>query len=149
MNDVTVEGCLTAPEVITLLELLAHPEGGHYREVYRDEAKNGERGACTSIYYLLAAGEESAWHRIDAIEIWHWYAGAPLDLSIALPGETPITVQLGNALSEGERPQAIVPAQAWQSARSAGAWSLVGCTVSPAFLFSGFEMAPSGWRPPG
>ncbi|WP_199175882.1 cupin domain-containing protein [Telmatospirillum siberiense] len=140
---------LTAAEVIALLELRIHPEGGHYREIYRDEPSDGGRGACTSIYYLLAAGEESAWHRIDAVEIWHWYAGGPLDLSIALPDEASVTVRLGNALALGQRPQAVVIAGAWQSARPAGAWSLLGCTVSPAFQFRGFEMAPPGWQPPG
>lgn len=148
MSDAAADR-LTAADVIALLELAAHPEGGHYRETYRDLPPDGSRGACTSIYYLLAAGEESAWHRIDAIEIWHWYAGAPLQLSIAAPAIAPITVQLGGDLACGQRPQAIVPAGAWQSARPAGAWCLVGCTVAPAFQFDGFEMAPTGWQPRG
>jgi predicted cupin superfamily sugar epimerase len=151
MSEVMPERCssLTATEVIALLELQAHPEGGHFREIFRDLPPNGNRGACTSIYYLLAAGEESAWHRIDAIEIWHWYAGTPLQLSIAPPAASSTTLVLGSDLARGQRPQAIVPALAWQSARPTGAWSLVGCTVSPAFQFAGFEMAPPGWRPPG
>lgn len=141
---------MTAGDVISLLGLQAHPEGGHFREIFRDGSANGDdRGACTSIYYLLAAGEHSAWHRIDAIEIWHWYAGAPLELMIAEPGRPPATIRLGNALETGERPQAVVPVGAWQAAGSTGAWSLVGCTVSPAFRFSGFEMAPPGWQPAG
>lgn len=138
---------LTAETVVRLLALAAHPEGGHYREIYRDLPADGGRGACTSIYYLLAAGETSAWHRIDAIEIWHWYAGAPLRLSIAAPGAPRSDLLLGNDLAQSHRPQAIVPVFAWQAARSTGDWSLVGCTVAPAFQFDGFEMAPPDWQP--
>ncbi len=137
---------LTAAQVIARLGLEAHPEGGHYREIYRDRPANGDRGACTSIYYLLAAGEISAWHRIDAVEIWHWYAGAPLQLSIAASAAATAAL-LGNDLAGGHRPQMVVPARAWQSARPAGDWSLVGCTVAPAFQFDGFELAPPGWQP--
>jgi hypothetical protein len=137
-----------AAQVVDLLKLEAHPEGGHFREIYRDVAANGGRGACTSIYYLLAAGETSAWHRIDAIEIWHWYAGAPLQLSIHVPGMPTDVLLLGNDIGRGQRPQAVVPTHAWQSARSTGDWSLVGCTVAPAFHFEGFELAPADWQPP-
>jgi predicted cupin superfamily sugar epimerase len=139
----------TADEVIAALGLLPHPEGGFYRETCRDAAPPGERGAFTAIYYLLRRDEPSAWHRIrDAAEIWHHYAGATLELVIARPGEGPSALRLGPALDRGERPQALVPSGAWQSARTLGDWTLVGCTVSPAFEFSAFEMAPPGWHPP-
>jgi hypothetical protein len=128
--------------IIAALQLTPHPEGGWYRETYRSEAPPGERAAVTAIYYLLRAGERSRWHRVDAAEIWHWYAGDPLELRVE--GDT---VRLGNDLSAGQRPQAVVPRFTWQAARSLGAWSLVGCTVAPAFEFAGFELAPPGWQP--
>ena len=138
-----------ADQIIAALGLQPHPEGGHYRETFRDAPAEGGRGSSTAIYYLLRAGEVSRWHRIDAIEIWHWYAGAPLTLSVSTDGEKVQTHQLGPDLAAGQRPQAVVPTGAWQSAVSAGDWSLVGCTVSPAFQFEGFELAPEGWTPSG
>ena len=138
---------MDAETVIATLALQPHPEGGHYRETYRDRGADGSRGHGTAIYYLLKTGEVSHWHRIDAAEIWHWYAGAPLALSIAKAGTAPKTLDLGPDLAAGARPQAIVPPRAWQSARSLGLWTLVGCTVSPAFEFAGFELAPAGWSP--
>lgn len=132
-----------AAALIAALGLRPHPEGGHYRETWRDAPAGGGRGAGTAIYYLLSAGEVSAWHRIDAAEIWHFYGGAPLALEIREGGATTRHV-LGNDVAAGERPQIIVPARAWQTARSLGAWTLVGCTVSPAFDFAGFELAPGG-----
>jgi len=111
---------LSADEIIRLLALAPHPEGGHYRETFRDEARDATgRAASTAIYFLLAAGEISRWHRVDAAEVWHWYAGAPLVLTIC----------------------------AWQQAASLGAWTLVGATVAPGFEFAGFEMAPPGFEP--
>ena len=140
----------TADEIVALLDLQPHPEGGHFRETWRAEVKDGERAAGTAIYFLLKAGEVSHWHRVDAAEIWHWYAGAALELSISSGDEGEIRPKtLGPALGEGQRPQLIVPAGAWQSARSLGDWTLVGCTVSPGFEFEGFELAPDGWRPGG
>jgi hypothetical protein len=139
---------LTSSQVVELLDLQPHPEGGHYRETYRAPAPKGERGACTLIYYLLAKGERSVWHRVDAVEIWQWCAGAPLVLSIAQEGMPEKFHRLGNDLASGDRPQAVVPPYAWQAAESLGDWTLVGCTVSPAFAFSGFELAPHGWHPP-
>lgn len=139
---------MTAEEVIQLLGLLPHPEGGAYRETFRAPAVEGGRGASTAIYYLLRAGELSAWHRVDADEVWHHYAGAPLELTLS-EGRERTVLRLGKALAAGERPQAVVPAGVWQSARSLGEWTLVGCTVAPAFQFSGFEMAPPGWEPGG
>jgi predicted cupin superfamily sugar epimerase len=137
---------LSAIEVIRLLDLAPHPEGGHYRETFRDAAVATGRAASTAIYFLLQAGEISRWHRVDAVEVWHWHAGAALQLSIVEGGKTH-DVCLGCDLTGGERPQAIVPARAWQQARSLGAWTLVGCTVAPGFEFAGFEMAPADFNP--
>mgnify|MGYP004003571683 FL=1 len=136
-----------AEELIKDLGLKPHPEGGHYREIYRHEDKFGGRGAVTTIYFLLKAGETSKWHRVDADEIWHHYDGAPLALSIAAEGEKSRTLTLGKDLAAGEAPVQVVPANIWQAAKSQGDWTLVGCTVAPAFDFDGFEMAPTGWSP--
>jgi predicted cupin superfamily sugar epimerase len=133
--------------IIQVLGLQPHPEGGYYAETWRDNAQSGGRGSGTAIYYLLKAGEVSAWHRVDATEIWHWYAGAPLQLSISDDGTATRDIMLGPNIAAGERPQAVAPSQGWQSARSLGAWTLVGCTVSPAFEYAGFELAPAGWEP--
>ena len=138
---------MTAAEIVRLLGLQPHPEGGHFRETWRDQPADGSRGAGTAIYYLLEAGEVSLWHRVDATEIWHWYAGGPLALTVSPNGHDAWSVHLGSDLSLGQRPQAIVPAGGWQTAESLGAWTLVGCTVSPAFVFSGFELASPDWRP--
>ena len=124
--------------------LAPHPEGGHYRELWRDRPRLGGRGAATSILFLLAAGERSHWHRVDAAEIWLWQAGAPLMLGRAGHDD----VRLGPGLANGELLQAVVSPGTWQAASSLGAWSLVSCVVAPAFEFSGFEMAPEGWSPP-
>jgi predicted cupin superfamily sugar epimerase len=140
---------LTAADVIRLLDLRPHPEGGHYRETFRDQRHAADgRASSTAIYFLLAAGERSHWHRIDSVEVWHWYTGAALALRIAGSDGT-ATLRLGPDLAAGERPQAVVPAGAWQAAESLGAWTLVGCTVAPGFDFSGFELAPKDWAPPG
>jgi hypothetical protein len=139
---------LTAQQVIRLLDLKPHPEGGHFRETFRDVRKiEVGRAASTAIYFLLARGERSHWHRIDAVEIWHWYAGAPLELEIAPASGRRERLMLGSDLTAGERPQAVVPAQAWQAAQSLGEWTLVGCTVAPGFEFARFELAPKGWAP--
>jgi predicted cupin superfamily sugar epimerase len=139
---------LSAEEVIHLLGLAPHPEGGHFRETFRDAATREGRSASTAIYYLLRAGEISRWHRVDAVEIWNWYAGAPLRISIAeLEGAPPKEHLLGPNVLAGARPQVVVPAHAWQSARTLGDWTLVGCTVAPAFEYRGFELAPEGWAP--
>jgi predicted cupin superfamily sugar epimerase len=138
---------ITADEVIRLLELQPHPEGGHFRETFRDSATaGGGRAASTAIYFLLKAGEISRWHRVDAVEVWHWHAGAALALGI-VENKRRQVIRLGPDLTAGERPQAVVPAHAWQQAHSLGAWTLVGCTVAPGFEFSGFEMAPDGFDP--
>jgi uncharacterized protein len=136
----------TAADVVRLLDLAPHPEGGHYRETFRDERIVDGRSASTAIYFLLTRGERSHWHSIDAVEVWHYYAGAPLELSIAGSDGTE-AVRLGPDLSAGERPQAVVPAGAWQSAESLGEWTLAGCTVAPGFEFAGLNLAPKGWSP--
>ena len=138
---------LSAAEIIRLLDLKPHPEGGHFREVFRDASLvDGARAASTVIYFLLARDERSHWHRIDAAEVWHFYAGAPVALEIAANGRREV-ITVGNDLAAGHRPQAVVPAHAWQAARSLGDWTLVGCTVAPGFDFGKFEMAPAGWTP--
>lgn len=136
-----------ADEVIALLGLQPHPEGGHFCETFRDVAPEGTRPASTAIYFLLREGQKSHWHRVDAVEMWHWYAGAPLALRIADEAGAIRTQVLGPDLAAGERPQGVVPTHAWQAAESLGAWTLVGCTVAPAFEFAGFELAPPGWEP--
>lgn len=139
---------LSAREIIRLLALQPHPEGGHFRETFRDpETDSKGRSVGTAIYYLLEAGEVSEWHRCDASEIWHHYAGAPMVITISPNGHDAAAHHLGPNLTTGQRPQIIVPKNHWQSATSLGAWSLVGCTVSPGFEFAGFEMAPKDWRP--
>jgi predicted cupin superfamily sugar epimerase len=142
---------LAAAEVIRLLDLAPHPEGGHFREIFRDRRQvEGGRAASTAIYFLLSAGERSHWHRVDAAEVWHFYAGAPLALQIARDDNNALErLVLGNDLAASERPQIVVPARAWQAAESLGDWTLAGCTVAPSFEFSGFEMAPKGWSPRG
>ena len=137
---------MTSSDIIRLLDLKPHPEGGHYCETFRDSMTYGDRAVSTAIYFLLAAGEVSHWHRIDSTEVWHWYAGSPLALTVYNGGEM-ANVRIGMDLSSGERPQAFVPAGAWQSARALGPWTLVGCTVAPGFLFDRFEVAPPGWQP--
>jgi predicted cupin superfamily sugar epimerase len=140
---------LAAADVIRLLDLKPHPEGGHFRETFRDARidENG-RAHSTAIYFLLARGERSHWHRLDAAEVWHWHAGAPLTLELAAHDLGPVTrVALGPDLAAAQQPQAIVPAHAWQAAASLGEWTLVGCTMAPGFEFAGFELAPEGWNP--
>jgi uncharacterized protein len=139
---------MTPDQIIRLLNLKPHPEGGHFGETFRDTADIGGRAASTAIYFLLARSERSHWHRVDAAEVWHYYAGAPLRLEVADTQAGPIRrVRLGIDFSAGERPQAIVPRYTWQAAESLGDWTLVGCTVAPGFEFAGFELAPPGWAP--
>ena len=138
---------LDAAAVIRLLDLAPHPEGGHYRETFRDGSPATGRSHSTAIYYLLAVGEVSEWHRVDAAETWHFYAGAPLVLTTSPDGHDAEARHLGPDLAGGQRPQIVVPAGHWQTATSLGAWTLVGCTVAPGFAFAGFELAPPDWRP--
>ena len=147
---------LPAREMIERLGLKPHPEGGHYRETFRSALRvrvgdgADDRDGCTSVLFLLQEGERSAWHQVDADEVWCWHGGAPLELSIVHGenGEGASEVHmLGVDIRAGESPQATVPAHAWQAARSLGAWSLVGCVVAPGFEFRGFRLAPEGWQP--
>jgi len=138
-----------ADRLIELLDLKPHPEGGHFRETFRDcglapagQDTDQGRGHSTAIYYLLRAGEMSRWHRVDAAEVWHFYQGAPLELSIGRQ-----TYILGPDIDQAQVPQIVVPAGAWQAARSLGDYTLVGCTVAPGFSFEHFELAPEGFRP--
>jgi predicted cupin superfamily sugar epimerase len=137
----------SADDVVRLLGLAPHPEGGHFRETFRDAPGPDGRARSTAIYYLLKAGERSHWHRIDAAELWHFHAGAPLLLRRSDGSGPAETLRLGADLSAGERPQAVIPAGHWQSAESLGEWTLVGCTVAPGFVFEAFELAPAGWEP--
>jgi uncharacterized protein len=130
----------TAQQVLDALGLTPHPEGGAFRETWRDA--HG-----TAIFYMLRAGERSHWHRISQTEMWHFYAGAALRLEIAQTGGPTVTHRLGADILAGERPQVVVPPSAWQSAQSLGEWTLVGCTVSPPFAFETFELAPPGFVP--
>lgn len=136
-----------AADIIARLDLQPHPEGGYYRETFRDSHVDANgRVASTAILFLLARGERSHWHRIDAVEVWHYYAGAALELEIA-NGDQKTTIRLGPDVLNGETPQAIVPAHAWQAARCTGDWTLVGCTVAPGFEFRGFVIAPPDFDP--
>jgi predicted cupin superfamily sugar epimerase len=138
-----------APTVIERFGLRAHPEGGWYAETWRADAPTGGRPTASASLYLLAAGEESHWHRVDAAEIWQYSAGDALELRVWTGDSTRVVRhRLGSGEGEGELPQVVVPAGAWQAARPLGAWTLVGCIVSPAFEFDGFELAPDGWEPP-
>lgn len=139
---------IDASEVIERLGLVPHPEGGWYRETWRDLPADGGRGVGSAIYFLLAEGERSHWHRVDAAEAWHHYGGGRLELAI-VEGDHHQRIVLGPELTDDCEPQAVVPARAWQAARPLDGWVLVGCTVSPAFDFSGFELAEEGWSPEG
>jgi predicted cupin superfamily sugar epimerase len=138
-----------AEDVIERLGLRPHPEGGWYAETWRAAAPEGERPSASAILYLLATGERSHWHRVDAAEIWQYSAGDGLELRIwPEDGATIKTYRLGGGTNDAETPQVVVPVGAWQAARPLGDWTLVGCIVSPAFRFDGFELAPDGWEPP-
>ena len=139
---------LTAQDIIRMLGLKPHPEGGHFRETFRDPKQNSDgRAASTAMYFLLARGERSHWHRLDAVEIWHWYAGAPLQLEIAAAPGRVERVTLGGDISAGLRPQAVVAANLWQAAQTTGDWTLAGSTVAPGFDFAKHELAPAEWSP--
>lgn len=141
-------GDLGAREIIRLLDMHPHPEGGHYAETFRAGAAEGARASSTAIYYLLQADEVSAWHKVDADEIWLWHAGGPLSLTLSPPdGKGASAHRLGPDLRAGQRPQRVVPAQHWQTAESLGAWTLVSCIVAPGFEFEGFTLASPDWSP--
>ncbi len=137
----------SAADIIRCLDLKPHPEGGHYRETFRDCVVQADgRAASTAIYFLLERGEISRWHRVvDAAEVWHWHAGAPLRLSVTASPDALRHIILGGDVLGGQSPQAIVPAGDWQQAQSLGHWTLVGCTVAPGFLFERFEIASESY----
>jgi len=137
----------SARAIIERLGLAAHPEGGWYKETWRDTPANGGRGSGTAILYLLDRGERSHWHRVDATEIWHFHAGAPLRLRLSDDGVTIDEYRLGGSIIAGEEPQITIPPYRWQSAEATEGWTLVSCTVSPAFDFAGFELAAPDWSP--
>lgn len=141
-------GGMSADILIRRLDLKPHPEGGFYRETFRNQKTDATgRPLSSLIYFLLGAGDVSEWHRVDAAEVWHFYAGAPLVLTQSHNGHDASAMHLGPDVTAGQVPQIVVPAHVWQTATSLGAWTLVGCTVAPAFDFAGFELAPPGWRP--
>lgn len=137
----------TARRLIVDLKLRPHPEGGWYRETWRDLPKDGTRGCGSLIYFLLDKGESSRWHRIDATEVWHFYAGEPLLITLAQATGPKAEQMLGPDIAAGHTPQLVIPPGMWQSARAVGGWTLVGCTVTPAFEFEHLELAPEGWAP--
>ena len=139
---------LDSEQLIELLDLTPHPEGGHFAETWRAPT-DGERASGTAIYFLLRAREVSHWHRVDSAEIWHHYAGAPLTLTTWADGGPVVSRRLGTDVVAGERPQLVVEPGEWQSARTLGDWTLVGNTVSPGFEFDHFELAEPDWQPPG
>lgn len=138
---------MTASEVVALLGMEPHPEGGFYKQTFADTLNSTGRPHSTLIYYLLSDRQTGAWHRVDAAEVWHWYAGAPMRLDISRDGKLVSAHALGNDLAAGERPQLVIPGNAWQRAACLGDWTLVGCTVAPGFQFSKFEQAEPGWEP--
>lgn len=136
----------TAAQIIAKLGLIPHPEGGHYRETWVGAGPGRPSGTC--IYFLLAEGERSHWHKVDAAEIWHFHAGADLLLHLSPDDAGPAeTHRLSGELARGA-PQIIVPAQHWQAAETTGAYTLVSCTVSPGFQFEGFTLAEPGFDIP-
>ena len=137
----------TAVEIIALLDLAPHPEGGWFRQTFRDTGPD-ERGHSTAIYFLLEAGKPSHWHKVHgSSEVWLWHAGAPIRLKLSEDGKTETHHLLGMDLAAGERPQLIVPPGWWQAAQTLGDWTLVSCTVAPGFVFENFELAEPGWKP--
>ena len=135
---------MTPQKIISELGLRPHPEGGWFAETWREESE--PRATGTAIYFLLEEHQKSHWHKVDATEIWHWYAGSPMELHMAENGETRVEL-LGPSLLDGQRPQRIVPPNVWQASVPVGGWVLVGCTVSPGFEFENFELAPPNWSP--
>ena len=143
-------GAITAEAIIDALGMQPHPEGGWFAETFRDAAGEPGRGASTLIYFLLKAGERSHWHRLlTTVEVWHYYAGAPLKLMVSPDGRKTEAMTLGADIMAGERPQGVIPAGHWQAAESTGDFTLVGCTVAPGFIFDDFELAAPDWAPSG
>ncbi len=133
-------------ELIKILRLVPHPEGGYYREIWRARLGvepadgRGGRSSLTSIYFLLPAGAISRWHRVRSDEVWHHYEGAALELLVVPPDEMRLERFRLGPLGDDQEPVRTVPATWWQAARSLGPYTLVGCTVGPGFEFSDFEL---------
>ncbi|KAI1749958.1 RmlC-like cupin domain-containing protein [Xylaria castorea] len=147
----------SAQDVVAELGLAPNVEGGYYLETFRDDRllPGTNRSVSTAIYYLLEGpNAPSVWHRVDAAEVWHWYAGAPMVLQLSSDDGTPTrNHSLGSDLftsgDQQQRPQVVIPGNTWQRAISCGSWTLVGNTVAPAFVPEGYELAPDGWEPNG
>lgn len=135
-------------DLIRMLGLEPHPEGGHYTQTFKSALSlatpQGPRAATTAIYFLLEAGDFSAWHRVRSDEVWHFYAGEGLELHLLSDAGEYRKVRMGPNVLQGEKPQAVVPAGVWQAARPVGAYALVGCTVAPGFNFADFELPTRG-----
>lgn len=138
-----------AAALIDALGLEPHVEGGHWAQTWIGPPGPDDRPVGTAIVYLLAAGERSRWHRVDATEVWHFHTGAPLTLRTWDGTGATVARELGPDPAAGHRPQLVVPPGVWQSAVSAGPYTMAGCTVAPGFVDAGFELAPAGWEPPG
>jgi predicted cupin superfamily sugar epimerase len=136
---------MTPEDIINTLDMQPHPEGGWYKETWRNSSEPRSLG--TAIYFLLEAHQSSLWHKVDADEMWHWYAGSQMELHQYDGDKTAVDI-LGPELLRGQRPQLVVPADSWQKSVPLNGWVLVGCTVCPGFMFQGFEMAEVGWEPP-
>ena len=140
-------------QLINHLKLLPHPEGGYYAETYRSPETivshalpnrfGGDRSFSTAIYFLIPVGQFSAWHRIQADELWHFYEGQPLHVYVIYADGNMEIIKLGSAIENGEVFQAMVPAGCWFASKPMGkeGYSLVGCTVAPGFDFTNFELA--------
>jgi predicted cupin superfamily sugar epimerase len=137
---------LDAEALIERLELHPHPEGGHYRRVWQHE-EHGEDGRplASAITYLLRHGVTTRWHRVDAVELWEHELGGPLEVSVV--SDTGGVDRHVIGIDAAGLRRVVVPAGAWQQARSMGDYSLVTCTVTPGFVWDGFELAPDGWEP--
>jgi uncharacterized protein len=129
----------------TALRLAPHPEGGHFREIYRSADRvqpaggRSARSALTSIFFLLQAGEVSRWHRVASDEVWHFYEGDELELLVAPPPMDRVARLRLGPVDAARRPVYTVPAHWWQAARPMGEHALVGCTVGPGFDFADFS----------
>ncbi|KAK2754815.1 hypothetical protein FQN54_006708 [Arachnomyces sp. PD_36] len=141
----------TAQEVIEKLDLIPNEEKGYYKQTFEDPQTVNNRSISTAIYYLLEGSVgRSIWHRVDAPEIWHYYAGAPLTMRLSRDDGQPVReMALGPNIFNNQQPQVVVGKQEWQSAQSWGNWTLVGTTVAPGFVPSGVELAPPDWQPNG
>ncbi|HLZ44712.1 MAG TPA: cupin domain-containing protein [Gemmatimonadales bacterium] len=133
-----------AAELLESLGMRPHPEGGHYAELFRSARRvdvldrNVTRAAITAIYFLLAAGEFSRWHRVVSDEIWHYHEGDAIEL-LLFDDRGLRRLRLG-PVSRETRPTLVVPAGTWQAARSTGAYTLGACTVGPGFEFADFSL---------